>query len=134
MAEVTTTAANIAFVGSTASTSYVQYGETIVPPQPAYLLASKYYAADSNVGVAEAAVTMILMTPGVADQYGVGITAGTIDIGGTTVKGKQYILGPSKGWLPDDEHGSGEYRTNLGVASDTVGTIVLDIEATGIVK
>ena len=135
MAELTTTAASIS-LRSGNNPKLIKYGETIVPPQPVYLKAadSKYYAGDANVSTAEAAVTQIAMTPGVADEYGVGVTIGDIDIGATTVVGETYILGAAKGWAPAGDYVATWYKTILGTASDTVGTVTLDIKATGQVK
>jgi len=135
MADVTTTAANVS-LRSDASGTIVKYGEAIVAPQPIYLKSadSKYYAADANVGVAEAAATKIAMTPGAADEYGYAVSSGKIDIGGTTAVGVTYILSASKGWAPESDYATGWYKTPLGTAVDTAGTIELDINATGQVK
>ena len=135
MADVTTTAANVSLRASP-SGSVVQYGEAITAPQPIYLKASdsKYYAADANVGAAEAAVVGIAMTPGAADEYGYMVTAGTIDIGGTTVVGTTYILSATGGWAPESDYASGWYKSRLGDASSTGGVVVLAIKATGELK
>ena len=74
------------------------------------------------------------MTPGSTDEYGLAVSGGDIDIGGTTVIGVTYILSASKGWAPESDYASGWYKTSLGTAKDTSGTITLDINATGLLK
>ncbi len=135
MADVTITVANVSLRASP-SASVVQVGEAVTAGQPVYLKASdsKHWLADANDS-AMATVVGIAMTPASADEYTYMVTAGTIDIGGTTVKGTTYILSATAGGIaPVADLASGMYATTLGVASDTTGTVVLSINATGQLK
>jgi len=136
MADVTVTVANVSLRASPTS-SVVQVGQAVTAAVPIYLKTSdnKYYIADANVGAEEAAVVGIAMTPAATDEYTYMVTAGTIDIGGTTVKGTTYILSATAGGIaPETDYATGMYKTRIGDASDTAGTIVLAIKATGQLK
>ena len=135
MADVSITVANVSLRASP-SGSVVQVGEAVTAMEPIYLKAadSKYYLGDANDS-AMAAVVGIAVTPASADEYTYMVTAGTIDIGGTTVKGTTYILSATAGGIaPISDLASGMYATILGTASDTTGTIELAIKATGQLK
>lgn len=136
MADVTITAANVS-LGASASGSVVQVGEAVTAGQPLYLKAadSKYYKADANAGTAEATVTGIAMIPASADERTYMVTAGNIDIGGTTVVGTTYILSATAGGIaPETDYATGSYKTTLGTASNTSGLIELAIKVTGQLK
>ena len=135
MVDVSITAGNVSLRASP-SASVVQVGEAVTPMQPIYLKAAdaKYYLGDANDS-AMAAVVGIAVTPASADEYTYMVTAGPIDIGGTTVKGTTYILSATAGGIaPIADYASGMYKTILGTAEDTSGTITLAIKATGQVK
>jgi hypothetical protein len=133
MADLTITAANVSLRSDSSGGALVQYGAAVTAPQPIYQKStdSKWYPGDANVGTEEANSTKIAMTPGGVDEYGYAITGGKLDVGATTVKGVTYILSDSGGWAPESDYASGWYKTILGTATDTAGTIELDIKATG---
>ena len=136
MADVTITPASVSLRASP-SGSVVQVGEAVAAGQALYLKAadSKYWLADGNVGVAEAAVIGIAMVPAAADEYTYMVTAGTIDIGGTTAVGVTYILSATPGGIaPESDFVTTWYKTRIGDATTTGGVIVLAIKATGQVK
>lgn len=135
MADVTVTAANVKPVGTSRTVQTVLLGETVTQGQPLYLKAadSKYWKADADT-LAEAAAAGIAITPGVADDYAIMLTAGTINMGGTLAVGQVYVVSVNAGGVaPYSDLGSGDYVTILGVAT-TTAILNVDINVTGIAK
>lgn len=135
MADVTVTAANVKPVGTSRTVQTVLLGETVTQGQPLYLKAadSKYWKADADT-LAEAAAAGIAITPGVADDYAIMLTAGTINMGGTLAVGQVYVVSTNAGGVaPYSDLGSGDYVTILGVAT-TTAILNVDLNATGIAK
>ena len=135
MADVTVTAANVKPVGTSRTVQKVLLGETVTQGQPLYLKAadSKYWKADADT-LAEAAAAGIAITPGVADDYAIMLTAGTINMGGTLAVGQVYVVSVNAGGVaPYSDLGSGDYVTILGVAT-TTAILNVDINVTGIAK
>lgn len=135
MADVTVTAANVKPVGTSRTVQTVLLGETVTQGQPLYLKAadSKYWKADADT-LAEAAAEGIAITPGVADDYAIMLTAGTINMGGTLAVGQVYVVSVNAGGVaPYSDLGSGDYVTILGVAT-TTAILNVDINVTGIAK
>ncbi len=135
MADVTVTAANVKPVGTSRTVQTVLLGETVTQGQPLYLKAadSKYWKADADT-LAEAAAAGIAITPGVADDYAIMLTAGTINMGGTLAVGQVYVVSVNAGGVaPYSDLGSGDYVTILGVAT-TTAILNVDLNATGIAK
>lgn len=135
MADVTVTAANVKPVGTSRTVQTVLLGETVTQGQPLYLKAadSKYWKADADT-LAEAAAAGIALTPGVADDYAIMLTAGTINMGGTLAVGQVYVVSVNAGGVaPYSDLGSGDYVTILGVAT-TTAVLNVDLNVTGIAK
>lgn len=62
-------------------------------------------------------------------------TGGTITIGATTVKGTTYIVSATAGGIaPYSDLANGWYRTIIGVATDTAGTIKMGILVSGVTE
>lgn len=134
MADITVTAANVKPVGTSRTLQTVQYGETVTQGQPVYLKSdTKYWKADADTS-AEAAAIGIVITPGVADDYGVIVTTGQVNMGATLAVGQVYVVSVNAGGVaPYSDLGTGDYVTILGVAS-TTAILDIGINATGIVK
>lgn len=135
MADITVTAANVKPVGTSRTLQTVRYGETVTQGQPVYLKSAddKYWKADADTS-AEAAAIGIVITPGVADDYGVIVTTGQVNMGATLAVGQVYVVSVNAGGVaPYSDLGTGDYVTILGVAS-TTAILDIGINATGIVK
>ncbi len=93
----------------------------------------KLWLADADTSEDTATVVGFALTNADADgpiTYAIG---GDVDVGGTLVKGRSYILSDDSGGLmsPESDIGSGDYHTFLGVASSTTN-LTINIYNSGI--
>lgn len=133
MANLTVTAANVALAGGTPTLRTRQVGEAVTQGEPVYLKADgKYWLADADAGVVEAAATGIALTPAATDGYAVVIEAGKVNLGATLTVGATYVVSATPGSVaPIADLVTGDYVTILGTAS-TASALDLAITVTGI--
>ena len=100
----------------------VQFGETVAKTDWLYRKASdnKYYKADCNVTVAEAATVGICLVGGATDAFGVIVTSGLVILTITAPTmdiGDAYYLSPNPGkMMPQADLASGNIISYLGGA------------------
>ena len=136
MADISITAANVGLTDdSGVAYRRVQYGETVTQGKSLYLKAAdgKYWLADADA-LATAACVGIAITPGAADEYGIMVEEGPLDLGATLTVGATYVVSTTAGGIaPIADLGSGDFTTILGVAV-TSGKLDLKIYQSGVAK
>jgi hypothetical protein len=136
MADISVTAASVKIGSASTTAQLVQYGATVTQSQPVYSDATdsnKYKPADAEA-LASAAATGMALTPGASGDYGLIVTDGLFNPGGTVVVGQVYVVSTNPGGIaPYGDLGSGDFVTILGVGS-TTSLIDISINATGIAK
>lgn len=135
MADLTITATSV--VNSNAAIGYGTAGETITAGQALYLKSadSKLWKAQCDGTDEEATVIGIALTGAAANQVvAYAANGGTIIIGATTVKTTTYCLSATAGGICLQADLVGTNRiVRIGHATNTTGTILLDIRNTGAV-
>ena len=135
MADVTITPANVAVESGNTTIKSVQFGEITANGDVVYRKASdgKYWIADNNVDVETARVRGIVLQSGAADAFGLIVTAGLLDVGGTLVKGTPYVLSANVGKIaPAADLVATNYMSHLGYAH-AVDSLMISISNQGIV-
>lgn len=131
MADLTITAANVSLTSDgNVSTMKVVYGETITQGMPIYRKTSdsKYYKTDANTEVATSQAIGIALTPGIADEYGMVISQGPVDIGATLTVGETYVVSGTAGKIaPIGDLTTGDWVCILGIA-ETASKLLLKIQ------
>lgn len=120
---------------STTQVTPVQYGATVTQAQPVYLDSGdgQYKPADADAAATAAAIG-IALTPGVDNDYGLIVTSGLFNPGGTVVVGQVYVVSTNPGGIaPYSDLASGDFVTILGIGATTT-LIDVDIQVTGIAK
>ena len=134
MADVTQTAANVR-ANAGATVQVVRVGATVTPGDFLYSDTTDngdYKLASTASDAASNAAAMSLGYGDDGDLVPVAV-AGTVEIGGTTVKGTIYTAADTAGGIrPNADNASGDFVTILGVASDTAGTLKLSFFKSGI--
>ena len=120
MAAITITASDLALEDSLAKIEIVQYGEAVTPGQSLYLNADgKYYLADADAA-ATADASRIALTYGAADEWGVALQEGNLQMGTILSSGSTYHASPTPGGIgPFSDLGSGDTNTIIGTATST---------------
>jgi hypothetical protein len=135
MADITITAANVV-PASGATIPVGTAGETITAGKALYLKASdsRLWLAQCDGTAAEAAVVGIALSGASAGQPLPYVTAGTMNIGGTTSKADVYCLSATAGGIaPQADLTSGHRIVFIAYATATDGTVTLMIKNTGAV-
>jgi hypothetical protein len=100
-------------------------GETIAPGSAVYLKAAdNLYWRATNIAAASAEVVGIALTAADANQTVWFQTAGTIDVGGTTVVGTGYWLGAVDEIVLESDLGTGDWATFLGIGTGTASILM----------
>jgi hypothetical protein len=121
MADISVTAVNVALAtgGSNATRKNVTYGEAVTQGQSVYLKSDgKWWKADSNATEsAGSAGVGVALTKGSADDPGIVITGGLMNLGATLTAGAPYFVSSAAGGIcPAADLSSTEYTTYLGSA------------------
>ena len=136
MADISITAANVGLTDSSGITyRIVQYGEATTQGRSLYLKAAdgKYWLANAGALAAAAAVG-IALTPGAADEYGIMVEEGPIDLGTALASGATYVVSSTSGGIaPVADLTTGDYTTILGVALAS-NKLDLRIYQSGVIK
>ena len=121
MADISVTAANVQLTTLQATRKEVTYGESVTQGQAVYLKASdsKWWRADSNAAESAGSGGIgIALTKGAADDKGLIITEGYMNLGATLVAGQPYFVSSGAGGIcPAADLSSTEYTTYLGAAT-----------------
>jgi hypothetical protein len=131
-ADLTQTTANVKVLAATTRTKVIQLGETVSPGMPVYLKVSdqQHYKADNDVDEESATVAGIMLSSGVDNGYGVMVVSGEMDLGATLDPGDHYLLSSDPGEIAEqDDAGSGDWITSLGIAVET-GKFIVNIKST----
>ena len=134
MADLSQTPADVAIKAASPTVRTVQCAESVTQGQPLYLdsVTSKYRVANAAGTSAQAVVVGISLTPAESDEWSQLMTAGTIDLGATLVVGETYYLSNASGKvMPSADVSSGEYVTELGIAT-AADKLVLGIQVSGV--
>lgn len=129
MADLTITAASVKVKSVTSQPLLGVVGESVTQGQPCYLKSSdsKYWKADADT-LAEAAATVVALTPAATDGYALFAKAGaTIDLGATLTVGQVYVVSATAGGIcPYADLGSGDFVTIIGVptAADSIELVM----------
>lgn len=133
MADLTVTAANVAFTSGTTASGTA--GATITAGQALYLdsATSTLKLAQCDATAAEYAVVGIALHGSLTGQPLVyARTGSTINIGATTAKTTTYVLSATAGGIaPQADLTSGQRIVRLGHAQGTTGVLLVDIKDTG---
>lgn len=134
MAALSITVGNVGIGTDSVDVRAVQVGEAVTQGAPGRISANKYYLCNNST-TTDAAATCIFMGPASADgDYVLALFSGRWKVGATVTVGQTYVVGNNDGELaPISDLTTGDYVTILGIA-DTSSTIVLDINASGVVK
>lgn len=136
MADISVTAANVKLGSSSATVQRVLYGATVTQGQALYSDTSdsnKYKPADADAAASSLAEG-IALTPGVSGDYGLMVTAGLINMGGTVIVGQVHAVSTTLGGVClYSDLGSGDFVTTLGIGF-TTAMIYVDVFASGIAK
>lgn len=120
MADITVTAGNVALAaGGNATRKNVTYGEAVTQGQSVYLKSDgKWWKADSNATEsAGSAGVGVALTKGSAEDPGIVITGGYMNLGATLTVGAPYFVSSAAGGIcPAGDLSSTEYTTYLGSA------------------
>lgn len=122
MADISITAANVAFVDQAGTRIYAQAGEAAVQGEACYRHTDgKYYRSDANDGAAKADVVGVWMTKVAADEYGYVAGPGCrVRIGGTLTAATDYYASTNVGKIGVlGDLTSGHYVKKIGTAEDT---------------
>jgi hypothetical protein len=134
MVDITQTAANVGLTANSSATvlQTVLAGEALTQGQPVYLSAGKYYKADADAGLVNAAAVGICMSPAAADEYfSMAVAGAKIDLGATLGVGSSYVVsGTAGGIAPIADLATGDWVTHIGTAS-LANEIELVMKATG---
>lgn len=121
MADITVTAGSVALAaGTTATRKNVTWGESVTQGRSVYLKSEgKWWKADSNATEsAGSAGVGVALTKGSADDPGIVITGGTMNLGATLTAGQPYFVSSTAGGIcPAGDLSSTEYTTYLGTAT-----------------
>jgi len=135
MADITITAANVRGPSEQRYVRTGTAGEAITAGTLLYLKSSdqKYWLADADASEEAATIAGMALTGADADGPVVFADGGDVDIGGTIVKGRVYVLSDTGGGLicPEADLASGDYCSIFGVASST-SNITIDINNSGV--
>ena len=135
MADLTITATSV--VPSSGYTSGSgTLGEACTAGQAVYLKAAdgRLWKAQCDGTAEEADVKGVLLNGGAAGQPGAYASAGTINIGATTVKTTTYVLSATPGGIaPQADLIATNRIVRIGHATDTTGTLILSISNIGAV-
>jgi hypothetical protein len=120
MAALTITVADLALEDSLAKVEVLQYGEAVTPGQSLYLNADgKYYLADADAA-ATADASRIALTYGAADEWGVALLEGDLQMGAILISGTTYYASPTAGGIgPAADLLAGDTVTIIGTATST---------------
>ena len=136
MTDIAITAANVGLTDdSGVSHRIVQYGEATAQGTSLYLKAAdgKYWLANAGA-LATAAAVGIALTPGGANEYGIMVEEGPIDLGTAIAAGITYAVSATAGGIaPIADLTTGNYTTILGVALAS-GKFDLSIYQSGVLK
>lgn len=131
MADLTVTAANVAYTSGAKATGTA--GATITAGQCVYLdsVTGTLKLAQCDGTAAEAAAVGIALHASLANQpLAYAADGATINIGATTSKATTYCVGAAAGGVaPQADLTSGQYITQLGYATGTTGVFVVQIRA-----
>ena len=137
MADLSQTAANVAFNDADVKYRLVQFGEAVTQGMPVYRKAAdgKYWKAQNDGTAAESDVVGICMVRGAAaDSWGIIATEGNINIGATLAVGETYCVSNAYGAIcPVADVGSTEFPCILGPAT-TTSNLKLKPSAAGVAK
>jgi hypothetical protein len=136
MADLSQTAANVAFNDSDVKYRLVQFGEAVTQGMPVYRKAAdgKYWKAQNDGTAAEADAVALAMTKGASNGWGIVATEGNVDVGATLAVGETYCVSNAFGAIcPVADVGSTEFPTILGVAS-TASNLKLKPSTAGVAK
>lgn len=110
----------------------VIWGEAVTAGQIVYeLTPGVYWLAQADGTAAQATAKGMAMTSGAADQYGVIVEGGIVNVGGTVVAGTEYWLHTGAGGfgVESEISSSGHYKHKIGQAT-TTGRINLNFQNT----
>lgn len=122
MADLTITAADVAFAGRSGTRIFGQAGEAAVQGEPCYLHTDgKYYKTDANDTAAKADCAGVWMTKVASGEYGYIAGAGCrVRIGGTMVGSTDYYVSANVGKICVlGDLTTGQYVKKIGTSEDT---------------
>lgn len=135
MADISQTAANAHVYEGVRAPELVQFGETMVPGNFTYLKVSdsKWWKTDANTQLPASTRIGMVVVGAAGDAYGVVVTKGPVDVGGTLTSGVPYIASQTAGGIAPATDWSGytsAYQIHLGYATGA-NTLDLDPKITG---
>lgn len=123
MADLSVTAGNVALAaGTTATRKNVTWGETVTQGQSVYLKSDgKWWKADANATESAGSAGLgVALTKGSADDPGIVVTGGSMNLGATLTAGQPYFVSSTAGGIcPASDLSSTEYTSYLGSATSS---------------
>jgi len=117
------TAGNVALAaGTTATRKNVTWGETVTQGQSVYLKSDgKWWKADANATESAGSAGLgVALTKGSADDPGIVVTGGSMNLGATLTAGAPYFVSSTAGGIcPAADLSTTEYTSYLGSATST---------------
>lgn len=117
------TPGNVALAaGTTATRKNVTWGETVTQGQSVYLKSyGKWWKADANATESAGSAGLgVALTKGSADDPGIVVTGGSMNLGATLTAGQPYFVSSTAGGIcPAADLSSTEYTSYLGSATSS---------------
>lgn len=127
MADISITAADVAFIDTDGTRTYGQAGEAATQGEACYRHTDgKYYKADANDTAAKAAAVGVWMNKVATGEYGYIARVGCrVRIGGTMTAAADYYVSPNVGKLcPLADLTTGHYKKKIGAAESTAILVI----------
>lgn len=130
MADLTQTAANVKGYGDRIDG---KLGGTVTAGQPVRKQTDGTFIAATDASLAGAAVEGIALSGGASGQPFAYQRGGLIDLGATLTVGVTYGLSTGGAICPNADHATGDWRTDLGIAT-AANRLKMALNVTGIQK